>query len=94
MAAFQPKTNKNGIPLVSSLDAINTDAATLQRRYVRVIRREPNGLVVFEFSVGWPDMGAELVLPEPLFEEFCLKNQVEILTEAVGDKLGENHVEY
>ena len=94
MASYQPKTNNNGVPLVSGLDAINTDAATLQRRYVRVIRREPNGLVVFEFSVGWPDMGAELVLPEALFEEFCLKNNVEMLTQAVGDKLGENNVEY
>ncbi len=91
MTAFQPKTNKSGVPLVSSLDAISTDEATLQRRYVRVIKRDPNGLVVFEFSVGWPDMGAELVLPEALFEEFCSKNQVEILTEAVGEKLGENN---
>ncbi len=76
------------------LDAIQTDAATLQRRYVRILRKQPNGLVAFEFSVGWPDMGCELVLPEALFEEFCLKNQVEFLTQAVGEKLGENNVEY
>ena len=77
-----------------ALDAIQTDAATLQRRYVRILRKQPNGLVAFEFSVGWPDMGCELVLPEALFNEFCIKNQVEFLTEAVGEKLGENNVEY
>ena len=77
-----------------ALDAIQTDEATLQRRYVRILRKQPNGLVAFEFSVGWPDMGCELVLPEDLFNEFCIKNQVEFLTEAVGEKLGENNVEY
>ena len=77
-----------------ALDAIQTDEATLQRRYVRILRKQPNGLVAFEFSVGWPDMGCELVLPEALFNEFCIKNQVEFLTEAVGEKLGENNVEY
>lgn len=78
----------------SALDAIQTDEVTMQRRYVRIIKKQPNGLVAFEFSVGWPDMGCELVLPEELFNEFCIKNQVEFLTEAVGEKLGENNVEY
>ena len=66
----------------------------MQCRYVRIIKKQPNGLVAFEFSVGWPDMACELVLPEELFNEFCIKNQVEFLTEAVGEKLGENNVEY
>ncbi len=78
----------------SALDAIQTDEATMQRRYVRIVKKQPNGLVAFEFSVGWPDMGCELVLPEELFNEFCKKHQVEFLTEAVGEKLGENNVEY
>lgn len=78
----------------SALDAIQTDEQTMQRRYVRIVKKQPNGLVAFEFSVGWPDMGCELVLPEELFNEFCKKHQVEFLTEAVGEKLGENNVEY
>jgi phenol hydroxylase P0 protein len=94
MTEFQLKTNSQGVPQTSALDAINTDEATLGRRFVRVTQRQPNGLVSFEFSVGWPDMSVELVLPEPLFEEFCSKNNVEFLTQAVGEKLGENNVEY
>ncbi len=94
MAESESKNPLPEVPHVSVLDSINTDAATLQRRFVRVTERRPNGLVAFEFSVGWPDMSVELVLPEPSFNEFCSKNQVEFLTQAVGDKLGENHDEH
>ena len=88
------KPDITGIQQPSALDAIQTDEETMQRRYVRIVKKQPNGLVAFEFSVGWPDMGCELVLPEELFNEFCKKHQVEFLTEAVGEKLGENNVEY
>jgi len=44
--------------------------------------------------VGWPDMSVELALPEPQFKEFCSKNHVEFLTDAVGDKLGDQHDEH
>lgn len=94
MSAFPTKPEIPAGQRASGLDAIQTDEATLQRRYVRIVKRQPNGLVAFEFSVGWPDMACELVLPEDLFNEFCIKNQVEFLTEAVGEKLGENNVEY
>jgi hypothetical protein len=40
-------------------------------------------------------MSVELVLPEEQFNEFCLKNKVEFLTNAVGEKLGDqSHDEY
>ncbi len=81
-------------PIQSAIDAINTDEATLARRYVRITARRPNGFVEFEFSVGWPDMSVELTLPEPEFNAFCSKNNVEFLTEAVGDKLGDHHDEH
>jgi phenol hydroxylase P0 protein len=89
--------NPNAKPTTAtpgSLDALVTDEATLARRYVRVTSREPNGIVAFEFSVGWPDMSVELALPEELFTEFCSKNKVEFLTEAVGEKLGDHHDEH
>ena len=79
---------------VSGLDDIKTDAATLARRYVRITSRQPNGMVAFEFSVGWPDMSVELALPEPQFNEFCSTHNVEFLTEAVGEKLGDQHDEH
>ena len=76
------------------LDAINTDEATLARRYVRITNRAENGIVAFEFSVGWPDMSVELALPEPQFNEFCSTHNVEFLTDAVGEKLGDQHDEH
>ena len=69
--------------------ALDADAETLARRYVRVTERRPNGFVAFEFSVGWPDMSVELALPEDLFNDFCKKNNVQFLDEAVGTKLGD-----
>jgi phenol hydroxylase P0 protein len=78
----------------SGIDALVTDEATLARRFVRVTDRQPNGIIAFEFSVGWPDMSVELALPEPQFNEFCLNNKVEFLTEAVGTKLGDHHDEH
>jgi len=75
------------------VDSIDTDEATLARRYVRVLH-EHNGIIAFEFSIGWPDLSVELALPEAHFKEFCSRNKVEILTEAVGEKLGERHDEH
>lgn len=73
--------------------AIPADEATLARRYVRITGRS-NGFVAFEFSVGWPDMSVELALPEKLFNDFCIKNNVEFLTDAVGTKLGDQDDEH
>jgi phenol/toluene 2-monooxygenase (NADH) P0/A0 len=49
-------------------------------KYVRVLERCANGLVKFEFAVGWPDLGCELALPSPIFEAFCQEHQVEYLS--------------
>lgn len=76
------------------VDTSFADEATLARRFVRITERRANGFVAFEFSVGWPDMSVELALPEAQFNEFCSKNNVEFLTEAVGTKLGDNHDEH
>ena len=70
--------------------ALDADAATLARRYVRITGRSANGFVTFEFSVGWPDMSVELALPEDLFNAFCIKNNVQFLDDPVDTKLGEH----
>ncbi len=70
--------------------ALDADAATLARRYVRITGRSANGFVTFEFSVGWPDMSVELALPEDLFNDFCIKNNVQFLDDPVDTKLGEH----
>ncbi|MCM0044013.1 MAG: phenol hydroxylase subunit [Burkholderiaceae bacterium] len=91
MSIAPPNSNPSGNP---GIDALVTDEATLARRYVRITDRQPTGIVAFEFSVGWPDMSVELALPEPQFNEFCLKNKVEFLAEAAGTKLGDHHDEH
>jgi phenol hydroxylase P0 protein len=49
------------------------------RRFVRVTERRADGLVCFEFSIGWPELACELMLPAPAFEAFCVNNQVQQL---------------
>lgn len=48
-------------------------------RYVRVIERRDDGLVCFEFSIGWPELAVELMLPAPAFDAFCVNNRVQQL---------------
>lgn len=49
------------------------------RRYVRVTEERADGLVAFEFAIGWPELSVELLLPAAAFEEFCATNRVERL---------------
>ena len=48
-------------------------------RFVRVLERRTDGLVSFEFSIGWPELAVELMLPEAAFEAFCANNKVQRL---------------
>lgn len=48
----------------------------VSRKFVRVIERRSDGLVEFEFAIGEPELCAELLLPAPAFEAFCLGNSV------------------
>lgn len=43
----------------------------VSRRFVRVLKRRSNGFIEFEFSIGWPELSVELMLPERDFEAFC-----------------------
>lgn len=49
------------------------------RRFVRVIERRADGLVAFEFAIGWPELAVELLLPAAAFETFCAANRVQRL---------------
>jgi phenol/toluene 2-monooxygenase (NADH) P0/A0 len=46
------------------------------RRFVRVLETRPDGLVSFEFSIGWPELAVELMLPAAAFDAFCANNRV------------------
>lgn len=54
----------------------------ITRKFVRVMRTLPNGLVEFEFAVGDPDVAVELVMPKAAFDEFCAANRVELVSAA------------
>lgn len=67
---------------MSSSDALTElPAVDLSCRYVRVIEERVDGLVSFEFSIGWPELALELMLPASAFREFCRVNAVTFLTD-------------
>ncbi len=49
------------------------------RRFVRVLKRRSNGFVEFEFSIGWPELSVELMLPEADFKEFCTVQKARLI---------------
>ncbi len=58
------------------------------RKFVRVLNELDNGLVAFEFSIGWPELSVELVLPRAAFDEFCVKHQARRLDESTPRDTG------
>lgn len=68
-------------PEPTSPDAIACDVS---RKFVRVLQTRPNGLVEFEFSIGWPELAVELMLPRPAFEAFCQANHVQRLDDGAA----------
>ena len=57
-------------------------AVDLNRKFVRLIERRPDGFVEFEFAIGDPALCVELMLKEGDFHTFCLTNDVIVLAEA------------
>jgi phenol hydroxylase P0 protein len=51
-------------------------ACDTSRRFVRVTEERADGLVAFDFSIGWPELSVELLLPRAAFDEFCATNRV------------------
>ncbi len=56
----------------------------LQRKFVRVIGRRDDGLVSFEFSIGWPELSVELLMPTDAFDDFCATHRVRQLDVRAG----------
>jgi phenol/toluene 2-monooxygenase (NADH) P0/A0 len=69
----QSRTNQLA-PAADSPLAVDTS-----RRFVRVTERRADGLVAFEFAIGWPELSVDLLLPSAAFAEFCQRNQVQRL---------------
>lgn len=51
-------------------------AIDLNRKFVRLIERRPDGFVEFEFAIGDPELFAEMLLPADAYEAFCTANEV------------------
>jgi phenol hydroxylase P0 protein len=82
-------------PEITTPDVAAEPVCDLSRKFVRVLREQPDGLVAFEFAIGWPDLAVELAMPRPMFEEFCRRQQVERLPDdaaspTLGDAAREN----
>jgi len=53
----------------------------VKRKYVRVRQVRADGLVCFEFAIGWPELFVDLMLPRAAFDDFCARQQVQLLTD-------------
>lgn len=71
MQAEHPSTHEAGPPKLPAVDT--------RQRFVRVLEERADGMVFFEFAIGWPDLAVELLLPAPAFEAFCAANGVQRL---------------
>ena len=60
--------------------AFEMPACDTSRRFVRIKDTRPDGLVCFEFAIGWPELFVDLVLPQSAFDDFCIRQQVQLLT--------------
>ncbi len=59
-----------------SLDTAPLVDLDTRKKYVRVLERRADGLVFFEFAIGWPELLVELLLPAAAFDEFCATHRV------------------
>ncbi|MCM2345185.1 MAG: phenol hydroxylase subunit [Acidovorax soli] len=64
-------------------DSLQCDVS---RKFVRVLKRRDNGFIEFEFSIGWPELAVELMLPQRAFEAFCRAQQVRPLGDPIDDR--------
>lgn len=72
---------RQGPPVRGFEPPIDLPRVDITRRFVRVLEQRSDGLVSFEFSLGWPELALELMLPAAAFQEFCRVNAVTLLVE-------------
>jgi phenol hydroxylase P0 protein len=51
------------------------------RKYVRIKQVRADGLVCFEFAIGWPELFVDLMLPRAAFDDFCVRQHVQLLSD-------------
>lgn len=68
-----PCAVRGGTQEVSHCDA--------NQKFVRVKGVRPGGLVCFEFAIGWPELFVDLMLPRSAFDDFCVRQHVQLLSD-------------
>jgi phenol hydroxylase P0 protein len=53
----------------------------VRAKYVRITQVRADGLVCFEFAIGWPELFVDLMLPRPAFDDFCVRQNVQLLND-------------
>jgi phenol hydroxylase P0 protein len=53
----------------------------IARKFVRIKQVRTDGLVCFEFAIGWPELFVDLMLPRAAFDDFCVQQQVQRLSD-------------
>lgn len=66
---------------LAELPALDGDT---RRKTVRRHGPSRDGLVAFSFSIGWPELAVDLLLPEAAFDAFCAAHQVQQLPPAAS----------
>jgi phenol hydroxylase P0 protein len=66
---------------VSECPAVEVLACDVTRKFVRVKEVRPDGLVCFEFSIGWPELFVDLMLPQSAFDDFCVRQHAQRLSD-------------
>lgn len=51
------------------------------RKFVRIKQVRADGLVCFEFAIGWPELFVDLMLPQVAFDDFCVQQHVQRLSD-------------
>ena len=65
-------------PAPKPADALRGNAI---QKFVRVKEVRTSGLVCFEFAIGWPELFVDLMLPRSAFDDFCVRQQVQLLSD-------------
>lgn len=63
--------------------AADEPTCDVTRKFVRIKQVRADGLVYFEFAIGWPELFVDLMLPRSAFDDFCVRQQVQLLSDEV-----------
>jgi phenol hydroxylase P0 protein len=72
-----PKT----LPLPKVPTTLDERACDVRAKFVRIRQMRADGLVCFEFAIGWPELFVDLMLPRAAFDDFCVSQNVQLLTD-------------